>query len=79
MIIINEDALIKAISAVAIKQEIEVRTAEIAQAKKSIENLKKSIAAMEAQILTAADETRELKADLRLLTEETAGEDANRA
>ena len=59
------------ISAVAIKQEIEVRTAEIAQAKKSIENLKKSIAMLEAQVLTAADETRELKADLRLLTEET--------
>ena len=59
------------ISAVAIKQEIEVRTATIAQAKKSIENFKKSIATMEAQILTATDETRELKADLRLLIEET--------
>ena len=59
------------ISAVAIKQEIEVRTSRIAEAKKSIDNLKRSIATMEAQVLADADQMRELKADLRLLTEET--------
>ena len=59
------------IAAQAVKYEIEVRASEIAEAKKSIENLKKSIATMEARLLAATDETRELKADLRLLTEET--------
>ena len=58
------------ISAVAIKQEIEVRTSRIAEAKKSIDNLKRSTATMEAQVLADADQMRELKADLRLLTEE---------
>ena len=59
------------ISVVSIKEEIELRASRIAAAKKSIENFKKSIEAMEAQILTATDETKELKADLQLLTEET--------
>ena len=55
------------ISVQAVKDAIEVRASRMAEAKKSIENLKKSIATYEAQILADQDATRELKADLKLL------------
>ena len=59
----------------AIKQEIEVRKSSIAEAKKSIENLKRSAATIEMKMIADADEVRALMADLRLLTEETNAEE----